>query len=641
MHSETRRIPRFASPLVFCMPWVLAAACSSTPSTDNQAAAQESPSDDVAATEQTIEIEPGHTLSIRRLPDSSIMLIEVGKAGEHQQALGDLPAKLPLSAVVQELAPGVELKPALRAPVGVTAAGGQTPAAPATSEESVGQAVQGLVAAGTPKSEDKPIVKVNTASASQDYLTLRCNDPATTMCFPAMTQRAPLDWELGGYYRSLAVNRAAQKAATFKIYQKVGSTTTTLSTISVPAGYFAQAQVMSATLGYFRGEVAVTTQETVGISSLVTEVTPRAQENDHWCWLASGQMALAALGAGREQCTMANQHWGRTDCCQTINNQLYGTTVCDGGGETIQVFQKQGFASTAYDVVASPARLAQLLQSGPVVVWWPSGPHYSVLSDYAEVYENGTWVPKAFHSNPWGPRDYHQESHGSWVRLDQVGTGNGGFANVAWADTHPATHGASLTALISRASWEGDTATVYFDDPTATSFDYQIYNGGTASGYGELWAQGTVAATRTWNNNTWNASMGIGAWLWYTARVRACANGTCGAWMDKHAVSYPPIAALDSLTWANNAITAAVHAEAAPDDTLFRYRVLDAGNAATPPWKAGHIHAGTVSRFSKATSIVFGNQNVGIGPHLWLKFQVQACSQVGCSAWAERTIYTG
>jgi hypothetical protein len=265
-----------------------------------------------------------------------------------------------------------------------------------------------------------------------------------------------------------------------------------------------------------------------------------------------------------------------------------------------------------------------------------------VLSDYREFYEDGTWVPYAFHADPWAPNVFKSESHSSWVKLSTVGTGNGGFADFVLSDVHPKNHGASLTAAITRESWRNEVTTIYFDDPTATSFDYQFLESGGPSGDRVLWQQGSVPATHTWNINASSATINMGGWAWYDAKVRACAGGTCGDWTSRRSVSFPPFVYLDSLSWASGVITAQVHADPAPAETTFSYRVLDvspsSGNSHMAPMKVGRV-TGTPARFSSSATIRFGNGGISVWG-LLIKFQVQACSQNGCSAWAESTIYT-
>jgi hypothetical protein len=44
-------------------------------------------------------------------------------------------------------------------------------------------------------------------------------------------------------------------------------------------------------------------------------VTLKPQETNNWCWAATTQMITEFLGHGRTQCDLANQRFGRMDCC--------------------------------------------------------------------------------------------------------------------------------------------------------------------------------------------------------------------------------------------------------------------------------------------------------------------------------------
>jgi hypothetical protein len=46
-------------------------------------------------------------------------------------------------------------------------------------------------------------------------------------------------------------------------------------------------------------------------------VTLRPQETNMWCWAASGQMVMEFLDHNVNQCTQANNRFGRTDCCNS------------------------------------------------------------------------------------------------------------------------------------------------------------------------------------------------------------------------------------------------------------------------------------------------------------------------------------
>lgn len=72
--------------------------------------------------------------------------------------------------------------------------------------------------------------------------------------------------------------------------------------------------------------------------SKVLAVTLRPQETSQWCWAASGQMCMEFLGNNVNQCTQANNRFGRSDCC---NSPTPGACVVGGWPE----FNKYNFTS--------------------------------------------------------------------------------------------------------------------------------------------------------------------------------------------------------------------------------------------------------------------------------------------------------
>ena len=108
-----------------------------------------------------------------------------------------------------------------------------------------------------------------------------------------------------------------------------------------------------------------------------------------------------------------------------------------------------------------------------------------MLSDYAEVFENGGWVPYALKSNPAPSRDYDQSNHASWVRLSDVKK----YADGEQADIHLTGNG--LNVMLSRVSWANDVVTARYDATGATSYEFQWIDAGTPNGCG-AWAESTL-----------------------------------------------------------------------------------------------------------------------------------------------------
>ena len=62
---------------------------------------------------KTIELEPGHRVTIQRFEDGATVLTEVGSLGEHEETIADETLALPLSKLVEKLASTspVDLRP--------------------------------------------------------------------------------------------------------------------------------------------------------------------------------------------------------------------------------------------------------------------------------------------------------------------------------------------------------------------------------------------------------------------------------------------------------------------------------------------------------------------------------------------------
>ena len=45
-------------------------------------------------------------------------------------------------------------------------------------------------------------------------------------------------------------------------------------------------------------------------------VNLRSQETANWCWAATTEMVAETLGQSLDQCELANDRFGRTDCCE-------------------------------------------------------------------------------------------------------------------------------------------------------------------------------------------------------------------------------------------------------------------------------------------------------------------------------------
>jgi len=131
-------------------------------------------------------------------------------------------------------------------------------------------------------------------------------------------------------------------------------------------------------------------------------VTLRPQQTDMWCWAASGQMVMEYLGHPVQQCTQANNEFGRTDCC---NSPTPGACVNGGWPE----FDKYGFtfkrtsgAALSWNDLRAELSDSQGCGRRPVAFswhWLGGGGHMMVAIGYNVV--GGTNYVEI--NNPWAP----------------------------------------------------------------------------------------------------------------------------------------------------------------------------------------------------------------------------------------------
>jgi hypothetical protein len=127
-------------------------------------------------------------------------------------------------------------------------------------------------------------------------------------------------------------------------------------------------------------------------------VTLRAQETSMWCWAASGQMIMEFLGHGTNQCTQANNRFGRTDCC---NNPVPGECVNGGWPE----FAKYNFSFNTTSSAAltwEQVRQQIFCRKTPFAyswAWTGGGGHMMVVIGYVSI--NG--VNYVTINDPWPP----------------------------------------------------------------------------------------------------------------------------------------------------------------------------------------------------------------------------------------------
>jgi hypothetical protein len=127
-------------------------------------------------------------------------------------------------------------------------------------------------------------------------------------------------------------------------------------------------------------------------------VTLHPQETRMWCWAASCQMIMDFFGHDLNQCTQANNRFGRTDCC---NSPVPAACVTGGWPE----FEKYSFTfKTTSDAPLTWEQITQQIacQKKPFAFSWHwsgSGGHMMVVIGYSTV--AGTNYVTV--NDPWAP----------------------------------------------------------------------------------------------------------------------------------------------------------------------------------------------------------------------------------------------
>ncbi len=152
------------------------------------------------------------------------------------------------------------------------------------------------------------------------------------------------------------------------------------------------------------------------------DVILRPQLTGMWCWAASGQMVMEFLGHPVQQCTEANNEFGRSDCC---NSPTPASCVSGGWPE----FGKYGFTFKRTSSTALTwSQLQQEITASarPIAFSWGwsgGGGHMMVVNGYRTV----AGVNYVEVSDPWPPNvgdhkfityDFYVESAGDHTHWD-------------------------------------------------------------------------------------------------------------------------------------------------------------------------------------------------------------------------------
>jgi len=164
-----------------------------------------------------------------------------------------------------------------------------------------------------------------------------------------------------------------------------------------------------------------------GESSNNLSVTLYPQEEDEWCWAATGRMTMLYAGGDESvitECAEANDAFDQSTCC--LNGS---TSECNQPG--VPIYENWGFSAKAKSSHLSWDSLKASIDAGKPVAflwrWKSGGGHYQVAKGY---YENLTTSPATRMvnvNNPWPPNKGAKTSYtyDNWVggsKFDHIQT---------------------------------------------------------------------------------------------------------------------------------------------------------------------------------------------------------------------------
>lgn len=129
-------------------------------------------------------------------------------------------------------------------------------------------------------------------------------------------------------------------------------------------------------------------------------LTLRPQETNNWCWAATTQMVTEFLGHGRTQCDLANERFGRTDCC---TGTCPKNAACNMPGWTM--FAESGFTTTATGTPLPWNTIKRQIHCRRKPMSYAYGPktggvgHVVVVSGYVSI----GGIDYVALSDPWSP----------------------------------------------------------------------------------------------------------------------------------------------------------------------------------------------------------------------------------------------
>jgi hypothetical protein len=152
-----------------------------------------------------------------------------------------------------------------------------------------------------------------------------------------------------------------------------------------------------------------------GISSKTLDVDMYPQEQNQWCWAATGRMTMVYAGGDPSvitQCAEANSAFSQTSCCSNGStskcNQPYYPLYDDWGFAATEKYRAKG-AYLSWD----DFKLA-IDEGKPVAFLWhwnSGGGHYQVATGYYEDASKSPATRMVYVNNPWPPNEGEQTSY--------------------------------------------------------------------------------------------------------------------------------------------------------------------------------------------------------------------------------------
>jgi hypothetical protein len=180
-----------------------------------------------------------------------------------------------------------------------------------------------------------------------------------------------------------------------------------------------QSMLLEDMLGQLYGSGIVL--EDNGVSQNSLDVTLNPQEQNQWCWAATGRMTMAYAGGDLSvitQCAEANDAFSQTSCCTNGSsgkcNKPFYPLYEDWGFDAKSLYNENGAYLTWNGFKA-------MIDAGKPVAflwrWKSGGGHYQVATGYYEDTATSPQIRMVYVNNPWPPNEGAQTSYtyGSFV----------------------------------------------------------------------------------------------------------------------------------------------------------------------------------------------------------------------------------